>query len=147
MMVQRLPVIAVFTFDFATLPSIVPPKRRSARFPAIGAVDLKGKGIRVNAVGPGVIPTPDYHTSLGMTEQQLDDYILACVRARRDRKNIAGRPAGDKVTDRWRTPCLCYHAAQGLLVTKKAAVRIFDHSKRPAQEQPVAGLRADTATG
>jgi NAD(P)-dependent dehydrogenase (short-subunit alcohol dehydrogenase family) len=39
------------------------------------AVDLKGKGIRVNAVSPGVIPTPGYHTSLGMTEQQLDDYI------------------------------------------------------------------------
>jgi NAD(P)-dependent dehydrogenase (short-subunit alcohol dehydrogenase family) len=35
------------------------------------AVDLRGKGIRVNAVSPGVIPTPGYHTSLGMTEQQL----------------------------------------------------------------------------
>jgi NAD(P)-dependent dehydrogenase (short-subunit alcohol dehydrogenase family) len=39
------------------------------------AVDLKGKGIRVNAVSPGVIPTPGYHISLGMTVQQLDDYI------------------------------------------------------------------------
>lgn len=39
------------------------------------AVDLKGKGIRVNAVSPGVIPTPGYHTSLGMTEQQLEEYI------------------------------------------------------------------------
>jgi len=39
------------------------------------AVDLKGRGIRVNAVSPGVVPTPGYHTSLGMTEQQLHDYV------------------------------------------------------------------------
>jgi len=45
------------------------------------AVDLKGKGIRVNAVSPGVIPTPGYHTSLGMTQQQLDDYIQAVTPA------------------------------------------------------------------
>jgi NAD(P)-dependent dehydrogenase (short-subunit alcohol dehydrogenase family) len=45
------------------------------------AVDLKGKGIRVNAVSPGVIPTPGYHTSLGMTEQQLDDYIRSVTPA------------------------------------------------------------------
>jgi NAD(P)-dependent dehydrogenase (short-subunit alcohol dehydrogenase family) len=45
------------------------------------AVDLKGKGIRVNAVSPGVIPTPGYHTSLGMTEQQLDDYIQSVTPA------------------------------------------------------------------
>jgi NAD(P)-dependent dehydrogenase (short-subunit alcohol dehydrogenase family) len=45
------------------------------------AVDLKGKGIRVNAVSPGVIPTPGYHTSLGMTEQQLNDYIQSVTPA------------------------------------------------------------------
>lgn len=45
------------------------------------AVDLKGKGIRVNAVSPGVVPTPGYHTSLGMTEQQLDDYIRSVTPA------------------------------------------------------------------
>ena len=45
------------------------------------AVDLKGKGIRVNAVSPGVIPTAGYHTSLGMTEQQLDDYIQSVTPA------------------------------------------------------------------
>jgi NAD(P)-dependent dehydrogenase (short-subunit alcohol dehydrogenase family) len=45
------------------------------------AVDLKGKGIRVNAVSPGVIPTPGYHTSLGMTEQQLEDYIQSVTPA------------------------------------------------------------------
>jgi NAD(P)-dependent dehydrogenase (short-subunit alcohol dehydrogenase family) len=45
------------------------------------AVDLKGKGIRVNAVSPGVIPTPGYHTSLGMTKQQLDEYIQSVIPA------------------------------------------------------------------
>lgn len=45
------------------------------------AVDLKGKGIRVNAVSPGVIPTPGYHTSLGMTEQQLNDYVQSVTPA------------------------------------------------------------------
>ncbi|MBN9663849.1 MAG: glucose 1-dehydrogenase [Acidobacteria bacterium] len=45
------------------------------------AVDLQGKGIRVNAVSPGVVPTPGYHTSLGMTEQQLDDYIRSVTPA------------------------------------------------------------------
>ena len=44
-------------------------------------MDLKGKGIRVNAVSPGVIPTPGYHTSLGMTEQQQDDYIQSVTPA------------------------------------------------------------------
>ena len=45
------------------------------------AVDLKGKGIRVNAVSPGVIPAPGYHTSLGMTDQQMDDYISSVTPA------------------------------------------------------------------
>jgi NAD(P)-dependent dehydrogenase (short-subunit alcohol dehydrogenase family) len=45
------------------------------------AVDLKGKGIRVNAVSPGVIPTPGYHTSLGMTKKQLDEYIQSVIPA------------------------------------------------------------------
>jgi len=45
------------------------------------AVDLKGEGIRVNAVSPGVIPTPGYQTSLGMTEQQQDDYIRSVIPA------------------------------------------------------------------
>src|ERR1700719_1873707 len=43
------------------------------------AVDLKGN--RVNAVSPGVIPTPGYHTSLGMTQQQLDNYIQSVTPA------------------------------------------------------------------
>ncbi len=45
------------------------------------AVDLKGRGIRVNAVSPGVIPTPGYQTSLGMTEQQQDDFIRSAIPA------------------------------------------------------------------
>ena len=45
------------------------------------AVDLKGKGIRVNADSPGVVPTPGYHTSLGMTERQQDDYIQSVISA------------------------------------------------------------------
>jgi NAD(P)-dependent dehydrogenase (short-subunit alcohol dehydrogenase family) len=45
------------------------------------AVDLKGNGIRVNAVSPGVVPTPGYHTSLGLTQQQVDDYIQSVTPA------------------------------------------------------------------
>jgi len=45
------------------------------------AVDLKGRGIRVNAVSPGVIPTPGYHTSLGMSAQQQNDYIQSVTPA------------------------------------------------------------------
>src|SRR6202050_1561249 len=51
------------------------PKAALRSFARNWAVDLKGKGIRVNAVSPGAIPTPGYHTSLGMTERQLVDYI------------------------------------------------------------------------
>lgn len=44
-------------------------------------MDLKGKGIRVNAVSPGVVPTPGYRTSLGMTERQMDDFIRSVTPA------------------------------------------------------------------
>ena len=33
--------------------------------------DLKDRKIRVNAVSPGVIPSPGYRNSLGMTEEQV----------------------------------------------------------------------------
>ncbi len=36
--------------------------------------DLKDRKIRVNAVSPGVVPSPGYRNSLGMTEQQVDQY-------------------------------------------------------------------------
>jgi NAD(P)-dependent dehydrogenase (short-subunit alcohol dehydrogenase family) len=38
-------------------------------------VDLKDRNIRVNAISPGVIPTPGYNTSLGMTQEQVDQFV------------------------------------------------------------------------
>ncbi|MGC2226770.1 MAG: SDR family NAD(P)-dependent oxidoreductase, partial [Candidatus Sulfotelmatobacter sp.] len=35
------------------------------------SVDLKDRKIRVNAISPGIIPTPGYNTSLGMTQEQV----------------------------------------------------------------------------
>ncbi|WP_423369908.1 glucose 1-dehydrogenase [Burkholderia sp. LMG 32019] len=36
--------------------------------------DLKGRGIRVNVVSPGVIVTPGYKSELGMSDEQIDAY-------------------------------------------------------------------------
>ena len=36
--------------------------------------DLKTRGIRVNAVSPGVIPTEGYQTVQGMTQEAVDAY-------------------------------------------------------------------------
>ncbi|HEV2731253.1 MAG TPA: SDR family oxidoreductase, partial [Terriglobales bacterium] len=38
------------------------------------AVDLKERKIRVNAISPGVIPTPGY-TALGLTQEQIDQFV------------------------------------------------------------------------
>ena len=43
------------------------------------AVDLKARGIRVNAISPGIVPTPGYNTSLGMTEEQVDQYVQSSI--------------------------------------------------------------------
>lgn len=43
------------------------------------AVDLKDREIRVNAVSPGVIPTPGYNTSLGMTQEQVDHFVQSSI--------------------------------------------------------------------
>ncbi len=42
-------------------------------------VDLKDQGIRVNAISPGVIPTPAYNTSLGLTDEQVDQFIQSSI--------------------------------------------------------------------
>lgn len=39
------------------------------------SVDLKERKIRVNAISPGIVPTPGYNTSLGMTKEQVDQYV------------------------------------------------------------------------
>ncbi len=50
-------------------------------------VDLKDRKIRVNAISPGIIPTPGYNISLGMTQEQVDQYVQS------SRGNIPlGRP-------------------------------------------------------
>lgn len=38
------------------------------------AVDLKERKIRVNAISPGVIPTPGYN-ALGLTQEQIDQFV------------------------------------------------------------------------
>ena len=38
------------------------------------ALDLKGRGIRVNVVSPGVVPTPAYDT-FGMSKEQMADFL------------------------------------------------------------------------
>jgi NAD(P)-dependent dehydrogenase (short-subunit alcohol dehydrogenase family) len=41
--------------------------------------DLKERKIRVNAVSPGVIPSPGYRNSGGMTEEQIKQYVDSVV--------------------------------------------------------------------
>ncbi|HEX8910977.1 MAG TPA: SDR family oxidoreductase [Humisphaera sp.] len=38
------------------------------------AVDLKGRGIRVNVVAPGAVVTPGYRNELGMTDEQIRQF-------------------------------------------------------------------------
>jgi NAD(P)-dependent dehydrogenase (short-subunit alcohol dehydrogenase family) len=38
-------------------------------------VDLKERGIRVNVISPGIVPTAGYNTSLGMSPEQVDQYV------------------------------------------------------------------------
>jgi NAD(P)-dependent dehydrogenase (short-subunit alcohol dehydrogenase family) len=41
--------------------------------------DLKDRKIRVNAVSPGVIPSPGYRNSLGLTDEQIKQYSDSAV--------------------------------------------------------------------
>ncbi len=43
------------------------------------SVDLKDRKVRVNAISPGIIPTPGYNTSLGMTQGQVDEYVQSSI--------------------------------------------------------------------
>src|SRR6204780_3449042 len=43
------------------------------------SVDLKDRRIRVNAISPGIIPTPGYNTSLGMTQEQVDQFVQSSI--------------------------------------------------------------------
>jgi NAD(P)-dependent dehydrogenase (short-subunit alcohol dehydrogenase family) len=38
------------------------------------ALDLKGRGIRINVISPGVVPTPGYD-GLGLNEEQIQEFI------------------------------------------------------------------------
>jgi NAD(P)-dependent dehydrogenase (short-subunit alcohol dehydrogenase family) len=38
------------------------------------ATDLKGRGIRINVVAPGVVVTPGYKNELGMSDEQIEAY-------------------------------------------------------------------------
>jgi NAD(P)-dependent dehydrogenase (short-subunit alcohol dehydrogenase family) len=42
-------------------------------------VDLKDRKIRVNAISPGIVPTPGYNTSLGLTNEQVDQLVQSSV--------------------------------------------------------------------
>ena len=43
------------------------------------SVDLRGRNIRVNAISPGVIPTPGYNTSLGLTDEQVEQFVQGAL--------------------------------------------------------------------
>lgn len=43
------------------------------------AVDLKERKIRVNAISPGIVPTPGYNTSFGMTQDQVTQFVDASI--------------------------------------------------------------------
>jgi NAD(P)-dependent dehydrogenase (short-subunit alcohol dehydrogenase family) len=40
---------------------------------------IKKRKIRVNAISPGIIPTPGYNTSLGMTQEQVDQFVQSSL--------------------------------------------------------------------
>ena len=49
------------------------------------AADLRGRNIRVNVVSPGTVVTPGYKTELGMTDEQITEFVAQAA---------AGTPLG-----------------------------------------------------
>jgi NAD(P)-dependent dehydrogenase (short-subunit alcohol dehydrogenase family) len=43
------------------------------------SMDLRDRKIRVNAISPGVVPTPGYNTSLGMSDEQVDQFVQSAL--------------------------------------------------------------------
>lgn len=43
------------------------------------SLDLKDRQIRVNAISPGIVPTPGYNTSLGLTSEQVDQFVQSSI--------------------------------------------------------------------
>lgn len=45
------------------------------------AEDLRGRNIRVNVVSPGTVVTPGYRTELGMTDEQITEFVARAAAA------------------------------------------------------------------
>jgi NAD(P)-dependent dehydrogenase (short-subunit alcohol dehydrogenase family) len=43
------------------------------------SIDLKGRGIRVNVVSPGIVPTPAYKNGLGLNDAQIDGFVTGAL--------------------------------------------------------------------
>ncbi len=62
---KGMPALSVYSATKAALRS----------FARTWSVDLKARRIRVNAISPGVIPTPGYTNALGMNDAQIDQFV------------------------------------------------------------------------
>jgi len=62
--IQGVPAFGVYAATKAALRSFV----------RTWAAELKGRRIRVNAVSPGVVPTPGYKTGLGLSDEQIEEF-------------------------------------------------------------------------
>ncbi|MGB7463938.1 MAG: SDR family oxidoreductase, partial [Candidatus Acidiferrum sp.] len=59
--------------------------------------DLKDRKIRVNAVSPGVIPSPGHRNALGLTDEQIKQYTGSAV----DKIPLGRTGALDEVAKKW----------------------------------------------
>jgi NAD(P)-dependent dehydrogenase (short-subunit alcohol dehydrogenase family) len=66
---KGMPALSVYSATKAALRS----------FARTWSVDLKDRRIRVNAISPGVIPTPGYANALGMNDAQIDQFVGGAV--------------------------------------------------------------------